>query len=328
MCRILVPLDGSEMAEEILPDACDLAGGDGELLLTHIAHTPISPRGVNGFQARNAKSAGERYLLSKAKSLRERGFKVSVHVEMGTDVSAAIDQVAAESGADLIACATHGRGPGGRLVHGGVIWRAIAQSRIPVLIRHFPERPRRNASVDGKKRLVLVPLDGSPFAEKAIPVAEWLARRLNAGICLVRVVEPLPSTVAISYAVPQPGYEKEVEDAHKYLDQLANRLHQDAPALEVESAAYFGTTHESLEKCVEDKGITHIVMSTHGRTALSRVLLGSVADSLVHELSLPVILIPALAPGRLEEHGSNLSRIGAPFGGSATREKTPAAARL
>jgi hypothetical protein len=61
-------------------------------------------------------------------------------------------------------------------------------------------------------------------------------------------------------------------------------------------------------------------MSTHGRTALSRVLLGSVADGHVHELRLPIVLIPALAPGRLEDHEAEPPRFGDAAGVQASPE--------
>jgi nucleotide-binding universal stress UspA family protein len=53
--------------------------------------------------------------------------------------------------------------------------------------------------------------------------------------------------------------------------------------------------------------ISHVVMASHGRTALSRVILGSVADNLIHELRCGIVVIPALAAGRLEEHPALLS---------------------
>lgn len=309
MRRILVPLDGSPLAERILADACDLAGHSGELILLHVVRTPISARGVDGFHGKNVTAAAEEYLAARAKELRPLGLTVHTRVVMRADASAAIDEAAAQYNADLIACATHGRGPGGRLVHGGVAWRAIGQSKVPVLVRHITDSESTASDREARPFAIMVPLDGSRFAEKAIPLAERLSLKWGAAIWLARVVEPVSTVAAFGYAaVEVPEDPGAVNEAKRYLDDVAARLRQEN-GLEVHTYVAGGSTVDALTSLAREQEISHVVMSTHGRSALSRVLLGSVADDLVHKLNLPIILIPALAPGRLEDHEANPIKV-------------------
>src|SRR5437764_251138 len=80
---------------------------------------------------------------------------------------------------DFVACATHGRSPLGRLVHGGVAWHALAHSTVPVLLRRIDEKPHY-ASIFAEPRKIMVPLDGSELAETALPLAAELAEEWDA----------------------------------------------------------------------------------------------------------------------------------------------------
>ena len=131
MRRILVPLDGTPLGEAILADACDLAGHHGELVLLHVVPSPSTNRGTGAFAGRDAVTGSEEYLESVAEPLRARGFMVRKRTEVRANLSAAIDEAAVVCDADMVAIATHGRGPGGRILHGGVAWKALAIAAFP-----------------------------------------------------------------------------------------------------------------------------------------------------------------------------------------------------
>src|SRR5579872_4631568 len=175
MRRILVPLDGSGLAVSILPAARRLAGPDGTLILVRVvdrvAHDASAYHRMPGSGGEEA----ETYLTSQAELLRYQVGQVEIEVLEGHPVASAIDQASTRLRADMIACATHGRAFLGRLIRGSVAWEVLSDSAVPVLLQHAGDGP---ASVQPAARRILVPLDGSPFAEAALPLAmdlvcEW-----------------------------------------------------------------------------------------------------------------------------------------------------------
>jgi nucleotide-binding universal stress UspA family protein len=94
-----------------------------------------------------------------------------------------------------------------------------------------------------------------------------------------------------------PDYSREVEDAEAYLDEIARGL-----AGHVETGVWVGDVVHRLVELAETCGITHLVMASHGRTGLARVVLGSVADGLIHRLSYPIVVVPAPARGAIGDH--------------------------
>jgi nucleotide-binding universal stress UspA family protein len=300
MRRILVPLSGSPLGEAILADACDLAGDNGELVLLHIIPSVATNRGTGHFSGPDALKGSESYLESVAAPLRARGFTVKKLTEVRANLSAAIDEAAVESDVEMVAVATHGRGPGGRILHGGVAWKALANSRVPVFLRHVENEP--GPSEAPQPYQVMVPLDGSEYSEKALPVAERLSLQWNAPLSIVRVVEPIPPAAAAVAGV-RADQAKEIEQVEAYLVSVSAALGGN-----VRTSTQIGPVVSRIVAFARKHQISHIVIASHGRTALSRVVLGSVADDLIHELRCGIIVIPALAPGRLEEHGDPLSR--------------------
>jgi nucleotide-binding universal stress UspA family protein len=297
MRRILVPLDGGPLAETILSDACDLAGRDGELILLHVIRTLTMDHGTDGFSHKTAAGDSEDYLATRAKPLRQQGFTVHTRTVVRADVSAAIDGAAVEDDVDLIVCATHGRGPGGRLIHGSVAWEAVANSTVPVFLKHVEEGT--NAAAEPPKHFrIMVPLDGSAYAEKALPLADWFALKWNAPLSLVRVVDYAGGPAGFGF-LGTIDYTEETAAAKRYLDGISAGLQSES-----DTHAWAGRTVPDLVDFTKEHSITHVVMASHGHTAMWRVILGSVADGLIHELHCPIIVVPALARGRIEDHAA------------------------
>ncbi len=282
MRRILVPLDGTPLAASILPDAQRLAGPDGVLILVRET--------TNWWENPEATD----YMQAQAELLREEGVKFEVAPLEPLEVAVALDEAASTLGADMIACATHGRGPLGRLLKGGVAWRMVAHSSVPVLLRHPEADGLRFAEY--LQRRILVPLDGSEYSEKAIPLAMQLAGEWNASVWLARVVPELNHGDTPEGPKHVLGYDlhSEIQTATAYLDEIARSL----PG-EVHSHALLGGVVQSLADGISRWSITDIVMASHGRTGLSRVILGSVADVLVQRLNIPIIVVPSIAADRL-----------------------------
>ncbi len=135
---------------------------------------------------------------------------------------------------------------------------------------------------------ILVTLDGSSFAEEALPYARELAGCGDATLVLARVDEPYEPPPGVF--VPATSIPEVIRlSAGEYLEQLASRLK--LAGLKVESAVLDGKVADSLLKFAKSEGVDLIVMSTHGRTGLSRLLMGSVAEQIVHGAHCPVLLV-------------------------------------
>jgi len=289
MRRVLVPLDGSPLAASILPDAMQLAGKGGELILIS---DPIGSMRGRAFPAQSEAEAVREALAdleAHAAPLREQGVAVETHASVMLDPAYAIGTATRIYGADMVACATHGRGPFGRLVRGGVAWRVLADSPVPVLIRHA-DAAAASRPIDAREERILVPLDGSAYAEKALPLAQELADDWQASLWLVHVVSRYPITeLPQTEIAPEAATDFQAQrSVQTYLDTLGAHL-----TGEVHAHVLFGSVLESLIDATRAWGISHVVMSSHGRTGLSRVLLGSVADELIHHLPCPIIVIPS-----------------------------------
>jgi nucleotide-binding universal stress UspA family protein len=290
MRRILVPLDGSPFAELIIRDARRLAGADGTLVLVRDASRPSYDLHLGVAAGPLTVSECESYLETMARQLREQGVLVEIHTTFLNDISVAINAAAELFDVDMIACSTHGRTVMGRLVRGGAAWRALAGSNVPVLLRHEGEQSTTGGDAP-EQRQIMVPLDGSVCAEKALPLAQELALEWNARLVLVRVVTisgslGAPYGLIDTYAVQ---YESEIASARGYLNGVASTLKGD-----VQTKTCAGVVVDRLEDVVEAMQITDVVMASHGRTGLSRVILGSVADSFIHRVHLPIVVVPAL----------------------------------
>lgn len=150
---------------------------------------------------------------------------------------------------------------------------------------------------------IMVPLDGSTFAEAALATAIHLARLHGSTVHLVRVHQPaLPVAGPDGIATYDPGLEEELElKARRYLDALLERIDPEDRERAV-TASLRGPAAESLSAYVRHEAIDLVIMTTHARGGASRAWLGSVADELVRHAPAPVILLrpgrePAPAPG-------------------------------
>jgi nucleotide-binding universal stress UspA family protein len=155
-------------------------------------------------------------------------------------------------------------------------------------------------------RSILVPLDGSPFAEQALPLACDLVRRAGATLRLAMVHQVMPMYAA-SPEAPQldPALEEEWRRREQtYLDDVVARLKKEAN-LDACAALLTGYVPGALEDYVEATATDLVIMTTHGRGPLSRFWLGSVADKLMRTLPIPILMIrpsekPAPTPISLE----------------------------
>ena len=281
MRSVLVPLDGTDFSATILDDAVRLAGQGGTLILMEAVARPYG-RAAAVYNVQVDTEAAREYLAAVAAGVQARGVSVRTLAQSTLHPSAAIEEVARANNVDMIACATHSRGAIGTLLWGSVAWKVLSQSPVPVLLRH-PVADSKSPAANPEQRRILVPLDGSPLAETALPLARELAAEWQAPIDLVRVIPDMPAETS-----PQP--------AEEYLTRISG-----AVSGEVEPHVLIGSPVDALAAFVYGANVTDIVMTSHGGSGLARVFLGSVAHEIVHRLPLPVIVVPALATSGIEQ---------------------------
>ncbi|HUF36827.1 MAG TPA: universal stress protein [Gemmatimonadales bacterium] len=171
-------------------------------------------------------------------------------------------------------------------------------------------------------RRILVPLDGSRFAEAALPAAVRLSRRDAARLELVTVQEPpLPIARTGGAPVRDPAFDQEVQrQARAYLDVLLGRIEAGDRA-RTATALLAGRTVETLLEHIQSRAVDLVVMTTHARGGASRAWLGSVADGLVRRSPVPVLLLrPAEEEGVAPEAGF-FTRVLLPLDGSPGGEQ-------
>lgn len=145
-------------------------------------------------------------------------------------------------------------------------------------------RPCRPAEGGSVYETILVPLDGSAFAEAALPLALSLSQKTGAELRLVTVLEPIP---AFAYEDWEPAAR---EWSEEYLGSVAERCSGDAGGT-VTTQLRSGHIIDALRQEIGESGADLVVMATHGRGALSRAWLGSVADRFMRQADLPVLFV-------------------------------------
>lgn len=171
-------------------------------------------------------------------------------------------------------------------------------------------------------RKVVVPLDGSPFAEQALPHALGIVRRAGASLDLVHVhvLYVLEEHFAARYSYDPELDEEQKQKEQLYLEGTAKWLAAASP-VPVTAAVVSGLDADGILQRAQDSKADLIVMTTHGRGPLGRFFLGGVADELIRQAAVPVLLVhprdpaPGVVPEPLLEH------MLVPLDGSALAER-------
>ena len=299
--RILVPLDGSPFAEQSIPYAAAIAGNDETIIFLHVAPGAEPIRDMVGRislqsnEVKNVEFERSQDELEAAAARWTRVFVTEPRIEIVEgDPATEIINAAGRFECNLIVAASHGRGAVARLAFGSVADKLARSSMVPVML----VRPS-DANVEIAKpniSRIVVPYDGSDLAAEALPVAAELAQRLAIGVHLIQAINPasmMTLATPMEPAYPVELYDElisEVEtDAKKSLEDAKSQL--SAGGLKVSYELVEGTPIDAITDRVQSNDV--IVMSSHGRSGIKRWLLGSVAEKLVREGQVPVVLVPA-----------------------------------
>ncbi len=288
---VLVCLDGSGLAEQIIPYArIQALQFRSEVHLVRAFEKRSREQGATRSEGAEATA----YLDSMAESLRKDGIAVTCAAVEGA-AGEAILAYAGKHKVDLIAMATHGRSGLGRAVLGSVASSVLRGSASPILIIRPRETNARGPREIEPLKKILVCLDGSRFAEQVIPCAAGQALGFQAQILLLQVVSgPLDYSVGTTGAAPVEDVrlgemtKEALNSARAYLEQIAAPLRKQG--IHVNTTATVGRAGETILGYAGRHSVNLIAIATHGRSGLGQALYGSVADHVLRESGLPILL--------------------------------------
>jgi len=291
---LIVPLDGSEQAERALPYAVRLAEtGGGRLVLVRAALGP-PPSGYDWeLQQTAAVDEATEYVAEVARTLATRA-PVATSVPYGHAPEQILASVHQFDG-DAIVMTTHGRTGLAHLMRGSVAEAVLAQSQVPVLVLHTRAGEAAAAPFDVSSARILLPLDGSPFSETAVPVATSMLG--SAGeLVLLMVVEP-PEHVQHADSGQVIAYiDQQASDIRQaglsYLQGIARSITARNDDLHVTGDIRFGAPAEGILMAEAERAVDLVIMATHGLTGVRRGFTGSVAGEVVRDGYTPVLLVP------------------------------------
>jgi nucleotide-binding universal stress UspA family protein len=287
--KILVPLDGSDTAEMVLPYVEEIAA--------KLSAETVLVSAVNLLHAdeENLRRVYLGQLINPVQDhCREFGAQAECKVSTQILVGKPADEIlhyADRINASIIAMTNRGSSSAGPWSLGSITAKILRAMNKPVLL---VRAPAGEIAFNQKKLIqrILVPLDGSKIGESALPYAADLARALGAEVILFQVVEPVRVVGGydrvLSGAMP-PGDEVLRAEAGTYLEETA-RLLKDKQ-IKTSNKVVMGSAAEQIIDYGEANQIDLIAISTHGESGIGRWVFGSVTDKVLHAGSIPVLVV-------------------------------------
>lgn len=284
--RVLVPLDGSQTAEFAIRFGADLANKHGaELFLLLLDTLPAklgpSDESADETERAQAREKAQKNLAELHDRLEAEGFRVRAQTITTRDPHDALLKTIDTERVSAVVMSTQGRVPMLRWLFGSGVEKALDSFPVPIML----VRP-----MYGK---IVVPLDGSKWSESAIPRAVEIARVHNAELILLHVYQSPSGSYSADWALAgqQQIADQSFAQLREQLVSLRNLLRHEGINVR-EQIIHSGSPAQAICDFAEsEEGINLIVMSTHGRTGLSRWLVGSVAQKVMKNTRCPVTLV-------------------------------------
>ena len=311
--KIMVCLDGSELAEQIIPYGVSIATmNDAEIILfravsesstlsLNIPGSTSVPVTTTNIEAKLKKDLEEAkdYLNTIVKSLEE---ETNLNIQPVTDLGIAGDSIvgyAGENFIDLITISTHGRGGLERATFGSTADYVLRNTGLPNLIIRPKSEIQRKPGVDNNQlfKRILICLDGSHLSEQILPYAVSQAKLSGSKLFLLRVIDAPDTQITLNPKATTQVAEKENEyfkneedEANKYLDNFSDSFQK--AGLDTEKVVMHGKkAGEAIVDFAHNNAVSLITMSTHGQGGWKRARFGSVADHVIRKSRLPILVI-------------------------------------
>jgi nucleotide-binding universal stress UspA family protein len=295
---ILVPLDGSTLAEQALPLAAAVAEQNEASLSLAVVHPwgPAENAPRPGTHADREIREAEGTYLNRLMQEVASAYHIPVceAVLDGSATGHTLVEYARRRKIDLVVASTHDHGALGRFLSSGLARHLAHQARASVLFIK-PQAGPLPIGLGGFRR-VLVALDGSPDSEAALLPAAALAAGEKAVITLVRVIAGAGEALDQARAEARSYLERLLPHQRQRGGQVQTRV------LSAESAA------DAILAYVADEGIELIALTTRRRGAAARALFGSVADAVLHKAVVPVLVCHATGVGQTRRFSQRCRR--------------------
>ncbi|MCB0111467.1 MAG: universal stress protein [Caldilineaceae bacterium] len=299
--KILAPLDGSALADVVLPHIIALTRINGtKVTLLHVLETQRTQAGQSGpaqvdpveWNLRKAEAEG--YLEETAERIRACDVPTEQIVLEGRAAERIIDY-AQKGNFDLVAMSSHGQGGLSGWNLSSVSSKVVDRIRKSVLVipahNSLHQESEQNDLQSVRYRRILLPLDGSQRSECVLPVADALARHHSAELILAHVVTP-PETIQrmpLSHedqALLKRIVERNRTEATRYLEQLRTRLSSSATTRIVES----DNVESTLLDMVENESVDFVILSAHGNSGHNERAYGRLAAGFLNDGSVPLYI--------------------------------------
>lgn len=296
---IIVPLDGSPLATRALRYAALVAAPGARITLIGVVEPPINDLFT---VSRSQEIVDEmsfchdilsREVEARAEPLRTQGFDVVTTVRTGGPTGEIIG-CAHDAHADLIVMTTHGTGGLARWAFGSVTNNVLHNTMVPTLVVRAAatEDPSARLPVDG----IIVPLDGSPAAEEALPIAQELAARLSQPLRIVRVISDVsllspiyPSNDSVAIRWPTAALAEARTRVERHVEAVV--AHLNGPTLRATGTVLTGDPAATLTVYLGEQPNALLVMASHGEHVPHPWLFGNVAEKIVATAPNPTLVV-------------------------------------
>lgn len=292
--HILIPLDGSELAENALESAAALAQqmtSPVTLVLMRVNTTPSAL--IDSYASLtmlativdDGEALCREYLQHIKHRLSLSGLTIETLVTTGSPATAIHDLVRKQP-IDLIIMTSHGRSGIAQTLWGSVAQSIVRTCGVPTLVLRQPTMTFFAANQD-HPFTILVPLDGSVLAEAILPTALLIAKS-GGTLYLVRII-PATSTLDV------------MQQAADYLERIQRSV--EAHGVTARFSVQQGEPAPIIEQMVQQLHPALLAMATHGRIGLDQLLRGSTTQTVLHHLTLPILVVhPTLTPEEVTMH--------------------------
>ncbi|HVN55888.1 MAG TPA: universal stress protein [Anaerolineaceae bacterium] len=293
--RILVPLDGSKLAETVLPLSRYLAEQfQATIILFHVVEKG-APREIHGQHHLREVAEAKEYLDRTAKKFSSTKIEIlqDVHEVQEEGVAQTISNHARELQTDLVVLCAHGNGGIRDMLFGSIAQQVIRHVSVPVLFIR-PNSAKTSGGIPITQ--ILLPLDGSTAHEAAIPIGAYVAKKCRAKIRLLTIV-PTPETLPGKEAITGRFYpnakslslDLSALQADYYLREISAQLTRQG--LSVSNTVSRGDVMPKLIESIHSEGNDLVIMATHGQSSFDSHWEGSLTPKLLSKTPVPVMLV-------------------------------------
>ena len=303
--RILAPLDGSAMSEQVLPFTRTFATS---LSLPVTLLYAVEPEVITIARTLNPSLHVEEmvehriqharsYIDPIAEGLKRAGIRADVEIPQGEPANAIVEEAARDAGT-LIAMSSHGRSGLARWWMGSVTDKVLHLTENPLLVIRSVSQPQ--GPPENELKRILVPVDGSELAEEILPHVVFLASTMGLAVNLVMATPSRdeyygsqsigPNQLARATATYEEYISAVDGNSEAYLNSLVDRVKQQGVA-SVEAQVLHGPAADCIADFATEVSDNFVAMTTHGRSGVGRLVLGSVAERVVRQSGDPVLLV-------------------------------------